>query len=64
MYIDTLMSTRLLSKIPWILRTTILFFFVFFGNFLFSSSSALQEGLVSFRGTLRCENCNAEKDVV
>ena len=66
MYIDTLTSTRLHSKIPWILRTTILlfFFFCFFGYFLFSSLSSFQEGLVSFRGTLRCEYCNAEKDVV
>ena len=42
----------------------VFFLFCFFGYFLFSSLSALQEGLLSFRGTLRCEYCNAEKDVV
>ena len=42
----------------------VFFFFAFFGYFLFSSLSALQEGLVSLRGTLRCEYCNTEKDVV
>lgn len=35
---------------------------VFF--FLFPSLSTLQGGLNSFRGTLRCEYRNAEKDVV
>ena len=32
--------------------------------FLFPSLSTLQGGLNSFRGTLRCEYRNAEKDVV
>ena len=45
--------------------------YVDFGNdncfgffFLFPSLSTLQGGLNSFRGTLRCEYRNAEKDVV
>ena len=53
MYIVPLTST---------LETIIVLFF--FCYFLFPSLSTLQGGLNSFRGTLRCEYRNAEKDVV